>query len=163
MMRDTSLSTPWIRPVMSFCRPPMAGELELAGELGPARAIRLFPRAMPSDSSWLDVAAGCGGSAFTRIFETCGRELFTSLRVIGPFTARITELTRRQSHLDHLFECGVYLNQTLHPTMKDIEGDGSSASASGPTTCKTINSKCMNEWPWRDLPNKWSSAEVVDG
>ena len=81
----------------------MAGELELAGELGPARAIRLFPRAMPSDSSWLDVAPLCGGSAFTRIFETRGRELFTTLvrarvlRAIGPFTARITELTRQPS------------------------------------------------------------------
>eukprot|EP00964_Phaeocystis_antarctica_P034859 scaffold19862_cov58-Phaeocystis_antarctica.AAC.2 len=34
----------------------MADELELAGELGPARAIRLLPRAMPSNA-WLDVAA----------------------------------------------------------------------------------------------------------
>lgn len=89
--------------------------------------------------------------------------VWCELECYGPFTARITELMQRQSRLSHLFECGVYLNQTLHPTMKDIEGDGSSASASGPTTCKTINSKCMNEWPWRDLPNKWSSIlQVAD-
>ena len=87
--------------------------------------------------------------------------VWCELECYKPFTARITELTRRNSHT---FDCGVFLNLTLHPTLKGIEGDGSSTSASGPTTCQSVSSKCLKEWPWRDLPNKWSSveAQVVD-
>ena len=88
--------------------------------------------------------------------------VWCELECYGPFTAQITELTRRTSPRYHGFECGVFLNQTEHPTMKDIEGDGSSASASGPTTCETKLSRCLNEWPWRNLHNKWSYASGLD-
>jgi arylsulfatase A-like enzyme len=115
-------------------------------------ALDLFARSTNASQHGLDYPG-------QRIWAQPPIGVWCELECYGPFTARITELTRRGSHLSQMFECGVFLNQTLHPTMKGIEGDGSSASASGPTTCKTSNSKCMNEWPWRDLPNKWSSME----
>lgn len=117
-------------------------------------ALDLFALSMNASQHGLDYSD-------QRIWAQPPIGVWCELECYGPFTAQITELTRR-SHRYHDFECGVWLNQTEHPTMKDIEGDGSSASAPGPTTCETKLSKCLKEWPWLDVPNKWSYASGLD-